>query len=67
MLKTSFIKIILVDIVCISCLYKFLNSFFVFSKRTTSTISKMLPNNGILLDGVLRPTLVNNPLLLVPS
>ena len=32
MLKTSLIKFIFVNIACISCFFKFLNSFFVFSK-----------------------------------
>ena len=39
-LELTFIKIILVNIICICCMHKFLNSFFVFSKRNTSTISK---------------------------
>ena len=41
MLKATFIKIILLNIICISCLYNVLNSFFVFSKRTTNSISKI--------------------------
>ena len=38
MLKISFIKIILVKIICIFCLHKFFNSFFVFNRWITSTI-----------------------------
>ena len=40
MLKTSFIKIIFLNIICISWLHKFFNSFFVFSNWTTNTLSK---------------------------
>ena len=76
MLKTSFIKIISKNKVCISSLYKFFSLLFVFSTLTTSTISKswlfltsfilytqnkMLPNNGTLLNGFLRPKLLNKP------
>ena len=39
MVKTSIIKFIFVNIVCISCLLKFPNSFFVFSKWSAGTIS----------------------------
>ena len=40
MLKTSLIEFIFVNITRISCSFKFLNFFFVFSKWSTSTISK---------------------------
>ena len=40
MLKASFIKIIFINKACIPCLHELLNSFFVFSKWTVSTISK---------------------------
>ena len=40
MSKTSFIKLISANKIYISCLHKFFNSFFVFSKGTTSTINK---------------------------
>ena len=39
LLKTSFIQSILVNINCISCLNKFLNSLFFSRKWTASTIS----------------------------
>ena len=40
MLKTSLIKTIFVNKICISCLRKIFNSFFVFCEWITSTISK---------------------------
>ena len=73
MLKTSLIKFIFVNIACISCSFKFLNSFFIFSKWPTSIISKSwffysflytcskqnITQIGTLLNGVSIPKLPN--------
>ena len=60
MLKTSLIKFIFVNIVGISCFFKFLNSLFIFSKWSACTISKS-PSISTLLNGVLIPNLLNSP------
>ena len=71
MLKTSSIKIIFVNIFCISCLNEVFRcisginlsptSKNVFTIHSFYTSNKTSPNNGTLLNGIFKLKLVNDP------